>query len=1101
MNQQSKRVLSPNLNAYSYGTLGYQSENTSSQKSLSTINKATLDYLKSEQNTVSNNNPHTFKPQDSRIMNYKERAKVNQPDYKTNLGKISKDGKLTPLSIIPSSLDMNNDSSYSVSPIGVYQSQNSNNNKQQQQVNIYQTHSGFSQPMEFSPASLLTNTNTSLSPTKQMIMNKNQVPRKNDVQLSQQQISNQSSKNNTFSKISLNQQKEYQKQQQQYLEANINSNNNKIVIDLGEDEDEPTEILQYGIKNNEDQQQYAQKSSSSNNHSKSNNYNFDDQEDSSFDSDNCNFNDDLLEETNKGNINRYSRGFGNESLHNNTTILINQANKIIDQHYSTIQTQQKQSNTPNRDVLPMRSQKENQVSSKAASNATTSVQQSAKKFKGNYKKALNNLKQQNRSKSNKKLKENNQNMVSTLSPKNTTNKSKGLPSKIPSQMQSKCETKALNSRINSKRQSINYQDNSKLNTGGRTVSQSPEKQEDEIESQFCKKYSRIKVNEEDVFKRQQFESYKRLTKEIRVEKFKTSISPCKETLSPRQKKECFDRLSQDADRRIFTTKHDVQGNQTNRSNQYRSQHSSQTRGQDKNTDDSLFRDESSAKRKQRRMSAKRAQKLYQQKVIEYEEMKQQKLRKLEQDVKLKELEDYFGKYQKEKINKVLSKEVISEQEAEKIYQRQWKDHQRRLEKQKILKEQQQLIEKEQLSRMFKPQLDKSERSFHLLKSSKKKIQQRLSISPGKVGLPMELGENSKGQKNGIERNQNAQSVKKLYANDPNSLDLLSSYDNTKSSLAGDQIITSFDKINTPTIMKNNKQHANQTSTLYNYEAMKNLKKQKSANSLSKSGSNQRHSSEKRFANNTTTGILTYDQDSQYYNNGAIGIRGNFSQQNLKSISKTSGIGNTSSIHSNQTLSTNNYNNNGRPTLVDKLIDQRISKVTMKLDQVIQEINIKKNQLESTNRNQQLPGLQLNRDHSSNPELQSQQQFYNTHHMIHLNTSDDDVESISYQSMSQTNSHQSSKNKQDKQYMHMNTNKYRRANKTLQSQLDDMASGGLITLNTFSNPGYASAVQNNKQNNNQQKIFIYESQQQNEIRDEDVEQESYEHEFRLRRTSL
>ena len=70
----------------------------------------------------------------------------------------------------------------------------------------------------------------------------------------------------------------------------------------------------------------------------------------------------------------------------------------------------------------------------------------------------------------------------------------------------------------------------------------------QVEHEFCKKYVRIQA-EEDVFKRQQFESYKRHTKENRLEAFVESVSPQKKKLTKVQKKKCFSRLQQDVDRR------------------------------------------------------------------------------------------------------------------------------------------------------------------------------------------------------------------------------------------------------------------------------------------------------------------------------------------------------------------------------------------------------------------------------------------------------------------------------------------------------------------------------------------------------------------------
>ena len=50
------------------------------------------------------------------------------------------------------------------------------------------------------------------------------------------------------------------------------------------------------------------------------------------------------------------------------------------------------------------------------------------------------------------------------------------------------------------------------------------KSEEDVERLFCKKYSRIKMDK-DVWSRIDFENYKRMTKNERVEKLKTQITP------------------------------------------------------------------------------------------------------------------------------------------------------------------------------------------------------------------------------------------------------------------------------------------------------------------------------------------------------------------------------------------------------------------------------------------------------------------------------------------------------------------------------------------------------------------------------------------------
>ena len=73
--------------------------------------------------------------------------------------------------------------------------------------------------------------------------------------------------------------------------------------------------------------------------------------------------------------------------------------------------------------------------------------------------------------------------------------------------------------------------------------------EDEIEQVFCKKYARFQLEaDSDVFKRQQFESYKRLTKDHRINNIKHKLQKTHK-ISKKQKQKCFDRLSKDAERR------------------------------------------------------------------------------------------------------------------------------------------------------------------------------------------------------------------------------------------------------------------------------------------------------------------------------------------------------------------------------------------------------------------------------------------------------------------------------------------------------------------------------------------------------------------------
>lgn len=54
------------------------------------------------------------------------------------------------------------------------------------------------------------------------------------------------------------------------------------------------------------------------------------------------------------------------------------------------------------------------------------------------------------------------------------------------------------------------------------------KTEEEINHLFCKKYSRIKMSD-NIWKRIDFELYKKLTKEERLEIIKSTVSPKKKT--------------------------------------------------------------------------------------------------------------------------------------------------------------------------------------------------------------------------------------------------------------------------------------------------------------------------------------------------------------------------------------------------------------------------------------------------------------------------------------------------------------------------------------------------------------------------------------------
>lgn len=88
----------------------------------------------------------------------------------------------------------------------------------------------------------------------------------------------------------------------------------------------------------------------------------------------------------------------------------------------------------------------------------------------------------------------------------------------------------------------------------------------------------------------------------------------------------------------------------------------------------------------------------------YETQKALKIKKIEEDQKLKELEDYFGKYQQEKIKRCLEREQLPEEQRQLIFERQWKDKERRDQLKKETEQKRRMEEQKQLEQLFKPRL-------------------------------------------------------------------------------------------------------------------------------------------------------------------------------------------------------------------------------------------------------------------------------------------------------------------------------------------------------------------------------------------------------------
>lgn len=103
-------------------------------------------------------------------------------------------------------------------------------------------------------------------------------------------------------------------------------------------------------------------------------------------------------------------------------------------------------------------------------------------------------------------------------------------------------------------------------TSGSSASDLPPAEE-HIEKHFCRKYSRIQMGDAaatDVFQRQQFEAYKRHTKENRLEIFRQQMSPVQK-MSKKESEKCFERLSRDAERRKSMDKMKERVNSSSRS--------------------------------------------------------------------------------------------------------------------------------------------------------------------------------------------------------------------------------------------------------------------------------------------------------------------------------------------------------------------------------------------------------------------------------------------------------------------------------------------------------------------------------------------------------
>eukprot|EP00347_Sterkiella_histriomuscorum_P014293 403361428 len=396
-------------------------------------------------------------------------------------------------------------------------------------------------------------------------------------------------------------------------------------------------------------------------------------EDSSFDSDNCNFVEDYIKEKSRVPLSPTHEARSKAQRDQIISFDNNSLNDIqLQEHFRT--------------------QAQSRLSQKAQTKSTSKPQNQKSQSKQNKleitKKNQIRQSQGNSAQKQQKSKEN---------VKNNKNR--------PSQLQ-------LNTSRSSKRFSTTNNNQNLYSTA------SDHSQEDHIEQIFCKKYSRVKANK-DVFERQHFETYQRQTKDNRINVLRESLSP-KKTISPKQKEKCFFRLSRDAERR------ESQIRVKNHMNSLMSPQRPSANIPNRFTDKSFSKSEAyntlnnsttksarsnGSKTRERRLSLKKL-KQFNKRMDNFQNKKVEKIKKIQEDTKLKELEDYFGKYQQDKIQKCLQKEVLSEEERQRIFERQWRDQERRSQKRQKANEMKQQEESMMLSQFFKPRIEKSEQSFY-----------------------------------------------------------------------------------------------------------------------------------------------------------------------------------------------------------------------------------------------------------------------------------------------------------------------------------------------------------------------------------------------------
>eukprot|EP00347_Sterkiella_histriomuscorum_P017134 403350536 len=538
-------------------------------------------------------------------------------------------------------------------------------------------------------------------------------------------------------------------------------------------------------------------------------------------------------------------------------------------------------------------------------------------------------------------------------------------------------------------------------------------QEDHIEQIFCKKYSRVKANK-DVFERQHFETYKRQTKDNRINVLRESLSP-KKTISPKQKEKCFFRLSRDAERR------ESQIRVKNHMNSLMSPNRPSANIPNRFTDKSFSKSEAyntlnnsvaksarsnGSKTRERRLSLKKL-KQFNKRMDNFQHKKVEKIKKIQEDTKLKELEDYFGKYQQDKIQKCLQKEVLSEEERQRIFERQWRDQERRSQKRQKANEMKQQEESMMLSQFFKPRIEKSEQSFYRVykgRSTSRLNQQQQNENGQDGNMQMiyldqidEKQVNKRDSSNCFNRisaqNQNsvASSIRMsmdneqaafnsnhqfLYQsqdctiahnnqpqldisiNSMNHQNMYQTYSNQKNQQMMETPLISYEHIKRPMLVQQDTERttSNLEQLLNNKNGTQNttlddipLRTVNHLNSIEESLELQQNQKVQQFHEQDTGKQITQKQRDNYPQKSSQQQQQKkeanlVSQKTLKKKDSTMNQNQTSSTSQHQINIGNSTFNPNKPSLVDKIIDQRISKVSQKLDQVIQEISKKKSDM-------------------------------------------------------------------------------------------------------------------------------------------------------------